>query len=72
MKEDDGHIKIEDLISLAQASKISGLSSVHLRYLVATGNLWGKKIGRNWLTSENALDGYLSRSKRPGRPKKPN
>jgi len=61
---------IDNLISLEEASRISGLSKVHLRHLVATGNLWGKKIGRNWITSKGAVVDYLKKQKRPGRPPK--
>ncbi len=34
-----------DLIPLSEASRISGLSAGHLRLLVSTGQLWGKKWG---------------------------
>jgi len=61
---------INNLISLEEASRISGLSSVHLRHLVSTGKLWGKKIGRNWVTSKNAIVDYLNQQNSPGRPPK--
>lgn len=54
-------------ISLADAAKISGLSAGHLRLLVKQGRLWGIKIGRNWITSEEAVQAYLSTERRPGR-----
>lgn len=64
--------EIKELISLNEASKLSGLSQVHLRFLVSTGKIWGKKIGRNWLTSKETIINYLHQQKRPGRlPKKP-
>jgi hypothetical protein len=34
---------LNNLISLKEASRISGLSSVHLRNLVAKIKLWGKR-----------------------------
>ena len=61
---------LDDLISLDDASKLSGLSSVHLRHLVSTEKLWGKKIGRNWVTSKVAILDYLKQNHRPGRPPK--
>ena len=61
---------LNNLISLKEASRISGLSSVHLRHLVATGKLWGKKIGRNWVTSKDDMADYLNQQKSPGRPPK--
>jgi hypothetical protein len=31
--------------------------------------MWGKKIGRNWVTTGKAVKDYLARDLRPGRPK---
>lgn len=61
---------INNLISLNEASTISGLSIVHLRHLVSEGKLWGKKIGRNWVTSKEAIEKYIKEEKKPGRPPK--
>ena len=55
-----------DLISLSQAAKISGLSPNHLRLLVRTGEVWGIKVGRNWLTTETAVKQYLASDRKPG------
>ena len=63
------HPKLDDLISLQEASKISGLSHDHLRRLAGQGKLWAKKIGRNWVTTEQAVQDYLSLDRRSG-PKK--
>ncbi len=57
---------LEDLISLKEAAAISGLSHDHLRRLAGKGDLWAKKIGRDWLTTEKALGEYLSKERRPG------
>ncbi len=54
------------LISLAEAAKLSGLSAGHLRLLVNRGILWGTKIGRNWVTTEEAVLTYLETDRRPG------
>ena len=59
---------ISDLISLREASNISGLSGVHLRHLVTSGIIWGIKIGRNWVTSKTAIITYLKTKRKPGRP----
>lgn len=58
---------LDRLISLAEAAKISGLSAGHLRLLVKQGKLWGAKIGRNWITTEEAVHSYLAIDRRPGR-----
>ena len=57
---------LDDLISLKEAAEISGLSPNHLRLLVGRGDIWGKKIGRNWVTTEKAVIEYLARDRRPG------
>jgi excisionase family DNA binding protein len=54
------------LISLAEAANISGLSQAHLRLLVRQGKIWGTKIGRNWVTTEEAVREYLATDRRPG------
>ena len=56
----------ERLISLAEAAELCGLSAAHLRRLVREGNIWGKKIGRNWVTTEEAVAQYLAQDRRPG------
>ena len=63
--------QLKDLISLQQAAKRSGLSASHLRLLIRRGDLWGMKIGRNWVTTEQAVREYQARAQRPGRPKEP-
>jgi hypothetical protein len=56
----------DELITLQEATKISGLSQRHLRLLVSQGELWGQKLGRDWFTTELAVRGYLARDRRPG------
>ena len=53
-------------IALAEASKFSGLSASHLRKLVREGQIKGVKIGRNWLTTKEAVQEYLKQERRPG------
>ena len=57
---------LQDLISLSQAATIGGLSPNHLRLLVRTGEVWGIKVGRNWLTTEMAVKHYLASDRKPG------
>jgi len=46
-------------ISLKQASKISGYHPDYLSYLIRKGKIEGKKIGRDWFTTEEAVKNYL-------------
>ena len=62
---------LTELISLADASALSGLSHGHLALLIRKGDLWGKKIGRDWVTTKQAVQDYLASSHKPGpKPKK--
>ena len=56
----------ERLISLAEAAELCGLSAGYLRQLVRNRVIWGKKIGRNWVTTEEAVREYLAQDRRPG------
>jgi hypothetical protein len=58
--------QLEDLITLQEAATQSGLSSSHLRLLVRRGDLWGRKLGRNWFTTREAVIAYLARDRKPG------
>ena len=55
-----------ELITLYEAAKLSGLSPNHLRRLVSDGDIWGKKLGRDWFTTEQVVKEYLARDRRPG------
>ena len=55
-----------DLITLQQAADLSGFSTRHLRHLATLGEIWAKKLGRNWFTTRKAVEEYLSRDIRPG------
>ena len=54
------------LISLVEAAAISGFSTGYLRRLMREGKLQGTKIGRDWLTTEQAVKEYLSTERRRG------
>jgi excisionase family DNA binding protein len=63
---------LDDLISLREAAELSGLSAGHLRLLVSRGEMWGIKLGRNWVTTAQAVQEYLAQDRRPGpKPKEP-
>ena len=65
-KRDSYQPALEELISLREAAGLSGLSLGHLGLLIRRGELWGKKIGRNWVTTAQAVREYLARDRRPG------
>ena len=54
------------LVSVAEASRISGLSASHIRKLLRDGEIEGVKIGRDWSTTEEAIRQYLKQDRRPG------
>ena len=56
----------ERLMSLAEAAEVCGLSAAHLRRLVRNRLIWGKKIGRNWVTTAETVAEYLAQDRRPG------
>jgi excisionase family DNA binding protein len=49
----------EELISLSEAAVIAKLHPDHLRKLAQRGHLRARKIGRNWVTSKEAVAEYL-------------
>ena len=55
-----------NLISVTEASELSGLTTGHLRKLLREGQIEGVKIGRNWLTTEEAIQQYLQQNIKPG------
>lgn len=61
-----GKTAAEQLVSLAEAAELCGLSPEHLRLLVRSGKVWGTKIGRNWVTTAAAVKTYVATERRPG------
>ena len=57
---------IDQLISLREAAELTGLSASHLRLLVSRRDIWGVKLGRNWVTTAHAVAEYLAQEHRPG------
>ncbi len=64
--DDNYQPHLKELIPLSKAAKLSGLSPNHLRLLVGRGDIWGMKVGRNWVTTKKAVENYLSQDRRPG------
>lgn len=54
----------ERLISLKEAAALSGLSHAHLRLLARTGKLEAVRMGRDWFTTNRAVQLYLRREER--------
>jgi len=57
---------LDKLITLREAAEICSLTHDHLRRLAGRGDLQAKKIGRDWLTTEQAVRDYMSQDRRPG------
>jgi hypothetical protein len=57
---------LDDLIPLSEAAELSGLTQPHLALMIRRGKLWGQKIGRNWVTTEQAVKEYLAFERKPG------
>jgi len=49
----------EELIPLSEAAQFAKLTSQHLGFLARKGYLRAKKIGRNWVTTREAVLEYL-------------
>lgn len=63
-------LELYELITLREAAELCGLSHSHLRLLIRQGDIWGKKMGRDWFTNAQAVREYLARFHRPGPKKK--
>lgn len=56
-----------ELISLAEAAALSGISAGHLRLLAKQERLKAQKIGRNWVTTERAVMEYARDATKRGK-----
>lgn len=54
---------LKKVISLNQASKISGYHSDYLSALIRKKELKGEKIGGSWFTTKEELDNYILKQK---------
>jgi excisionase family DNA binding protein len=57
---------VSEWISVKEAAEYTGYTGAHIRYLLAKGLVEGRKFGRDWFTTEEALDKYLATNPRPG------
>jgi len=65
-KSRENQPSLDDLITSREAADLSGLSHSHVRLLIRRGDIWGKKKGRDWFTTAQAVREYLARNRRPG------
>ena len=56
-----------NLISVEEAAYYAHLSKRHMRFLLETKKVIGKKVGRNWITTYEEVDKYLNTNPKPGR-----
>ena len=55
-----------DWISVKEAAQYTGYSEGHVGYLLRNKKVAGRKFGRDWFTTREALDQYLATDPRPG------
>ena len=60
----------EQYITVAQASRLSGLSTRHIARLLREGTIKGIKPGHDWLLKPSAVMEYLKQGRKPGRKRK--
>ena len=61
---------MDDWVSVKRAAEYTGYTPRHVRYLLNQGLIKGRKLGRDWFTTTEALDEYLATNPRPGPKKK--
>jgi excisionase family DNA binding protein len=61
----------EEYITVAEASRRSGLSIRQIQWLLHRHVIEGLKPGRDWLVKPSAVMSYLREERRPGRKKRP-
>ena len=62
----DDQPNLGELITLSEAAELSGFTTRHLRHLAVNGEIWAKKLGRNWFTTAQAVREYLALERKPG------
>jgi excisionase family DNA binding protein len=66
---EEGQLPDEEYITVAAASKRSGLSMRHIARLLREGKIEGIKPGHDWLVRPAAVMEYLRQERKPGRRK---
>jgi excisionase family DNA binding protein len=51
--------KINNLITVRQAAKLSGYNPDYISSLIRSGKVRGKKVGKNWLTTVEEIKAYI-------------
>ena len=59
---------LENLITVDEAVKRSGLSGVYIRRLARQGRIKGRLMGTTWIIDPESLDAFLESERKPGRP----
>lgn len=57
----------EEYITVSQAAEFAGLTTRHIRWLLARGEIPGIKPGHDWLLKRSAVMDYLRKERKPGR-----
>jgi excisionase family DNA binding protein len=70
MNQDPFEELTSKFIAVAEASEISGFTTGYIRKLLRRGRIEGLRIGRDWVTTEEAIREYLRTKRGPGRPRK--
>ena len=55
--------RLSELISLQEAAEFSSLTQGHIAHLIRQGEIWGKKIGRNWVPAIQTVNEFNARRK---------
>ncbi len=61
-----GARELEDILSLSEAARLSGLSAHTLSQQAEKGRLRARKVGRTWVTTRDCLEEYLRDHARHG------
>ena len=57
---------MSEWISVKEAAEWTRYSESHIRYLLRKGEVEGRKFGRDWFTTKEALQEYIATNPRPG------
>lgn len=66
MAKQDGASDHNQLIPLAEASKLYGFNHAYLATLARKGRLRARKLGNIWVTTESDVDAYILSRKKVG------
>jgi excisionase family DNA binding protein len=59
----------DEWLTVAQVAPLLGLSDSRIQRLLRAGQLAGRKVGRDWIVSREAVEAFLAAP--PGRPGHP-